>query len=440
MKQKILSNNLRQKYCRLAILGGLLLLYLAIGACGRDESVDSEPVQREAASVSASEDRAVDVILQSAPAPPYEGVSEPESIPEPGWRDDGPLAPRDDSLAHDRVEASAEPPEQPFTLVRTYFATDRNLTGSSIPSEFFGDDRGEEITYGEAFVSIPRKHEFGKLESPFWLRFEFTEDPEKHVVLMHVTARESQPFFDLLTRKVNASARNSAFVFVHGYNVSFEDAARRTAQISFDMRFDGAPVFYSWPSQANTVSYTVDEQEIEWAQANIKTFLMEFFAQSGAENIYLVAHSMGNRGLTRALADVIREQPEIHTRLTEVILAAPDIDAGVFRRDIAPALAAAGKPITLYASSEDKALKASKRVHGNPRAGEAGQSIVIVNGVETIDATGVDTSFLRHSYIAESHSAVSDMIALIREGKRPDQRELLVSVQADAGKYWKFRQ
>ena len=92
-------------------------------------------------------------------------------------------------------------------------------------------------------------------------------------------------------------------------------AARRTAQISYDLAFEGAPVFYSWPSQAKTSAYTIDEQNIEWAQANLKGFLDEFFQRSGAQNVYLIAHSMGNRALTRAVASLLTEKPALRSRL-----------------------------------------------------------------------------------------------------------------------------
>jgi esterase/lipase superfamily enzyme len=41
-----------------------------------------------------------------------------------------------------------------------------------------------------------------------------------------------------------------AFVFIHGYNVSFDAAVKLTAQLSRDMRFPGAPILYSWASAA----------------------------------------------------------------------------------------------------------------------------------------------------------------------------------------------
>jgi esterase/lipase superfamily enzyme len=279
----------------------------------------------------------------------------------------------------------------------------------------------------------------GELEAPSIWRLEFREDPAKHVVLLSAIAQPKDKFFTDLAARVRASARASAFLFVHGYNVTFEDAARRTAQISYDLGFDGAPVFYSWPSQGTLVAYTVDEQLIEWSQANLQGFLTDFLGRSEAQNIYLIAHSMGNRALTRALASLLNEKPSLRSQLKEVILTAPDIDAEVFKRDIVPALTNAGRPITLYASSEDVAVVASRKVHGSWRAGDSGPGLVIVPGIETIDATGMDTSLLGHSYFAETRSVLSDIFYVVRNSQRADQRFGLLRVDTPAGRYWVFR-
>jgi esterase/lipase superfamily enzyme len=279
----------------------------------------------------------------------------------------------------------------------------------------------------------------GELESPSIWKLEFREDPAKHLVLLSVLVQPKDKYFTDLAARVRASAQASAFLFVHGYNVTFEDASRRTAQISYDLGFDGAPVFYSWPSQGTRLGYTVDEQNIEWAQANLKGFLEDFFGRSDAQSVYLIAHSMGNRALTRAVASLLAEKPSLGQRLKEVILTAPDIDADVFKRDIAPALTKSGRPITLYASSEDLALVASKKVHGYPRAGDSGQGLVVVPGIETIDATGTDTSLLGHSYFAETRSVLSDIFYLVRNGQRAEQRFGLQRVDTQAGKYWVFK-
>ena len=125
-------------------------------------------------------------------------------------------------------------------------------------------------------------------------------------------------------------------------------------------------------------------------------------------------------------------------RIKEVILAAPDIDADVFKRDIAPALIGDGQLVTLYASSKDWALKASKKFHGYVRAGDTGPSLTIVPGVTTVDSSEVDTDFLGHSYFADSTSIIADIYEIISGLLKPEDRTRLVAVNGAQGSYWKI--
>lgn len=327
--------------------------------------------------------------------------------------------------------------EPDYATVRIFFATDRNVTGKLDPEKIFGVHRSS-LSYGTCDVSIPRDHRLGELESPSIWRLEFREDPSRHVVLLKTEKLPENKFFGDVSYRVLMSRQQSAFIFIHGYNVSFSEAAKRTAQINYDLGFDGAPVFYSWPSQGTAPAYMIDEQTIEWAEINLKRFLEEFFQQSAAQRVYLIAHSMGNRALTRAVSSLMADKPVLRERLKEVILTAPDIDADVFKNDIAPALTATGRPVTLYASSEDLALTASKKIHGYPRAGDSGDGLVILNGIETIDATSVDTSLVGHSYFAENRSVLSDIYYLVQDGKRADNRFGLRRVSTPTGPYWEF--
>lgn len=321
--------------------------------------------------------------------------------------------------------------------VRVFFATDRSMDVTAAPNQRFGAGRSD-VKYGTSFVSIPTAHVAGELESPSLLRFEFSEDPAKHVVMMNAVVKPKDRFFSELAARVHGSTTKQGFIFVHGYNVSFEDAARRTAQISYDLGFDGAPIFYSWPSQATVKGYTVDESNIEWSQANLKAFFADVLARSDAQQIHLVAHSMGSRAVTRAVASLLTENPDARIRLGELILTAPDIDADIFKRDIAPVLAAAQQSTTLYSSSGDIALAASKEVNGYARAGDAGDGLVVVPGIETIDATSVDTDLYGHSYFAEARSVLSDISYLMRTGLRANQRPGLTPLASSDGIYWSF--
>lgn len=323
-------------------------------------------------------------------------------------------------------------------VMRVHFATDRELSGDRHPARLFGGARGP-LRYGSCEVSIPREHRMGELESASLLRLEFRPDPERHVVLLTAEVAEREHFMTSLKQAIAAGGSRSALLFIHGYRTTFEDAARRTGQLAYDLGFQGAAVFYSWPSQGKLSGYIVDEANVEWTQADLAAFLADFLQQSDAEHVYLLGHSMGNRALARATASVIAARPELAARIREVILAAPDIDADVFRQQLLPALAAVPNPLTLYASSEDSALRASKAIHGYARAGESGAGLVVEKGVETIDASGVDTGFIRHAYFAEQRSALSDMYYLIRKQARAAERFGLRAVDGAMGHYWTFR-
>ena len=301
----------------------------------------------------------------------------------------------------------------------------------------YGNDRGE-LELGTCEVSIPKEHELGEMESPSILRLEFREDPERHVVLQNVRLAPAEVFYSELQACVGRSPRKEAFVFVHGYNVGFADAARRTAQIAYDLKFDGAPIFYSWPSQSGLLAYMVDETNVAWTVPHLKSFLLGIARQSHAEAIQLIAHSMGNRALTSALRELALELKADCPRYHEVILTAPDIDADVFRRDLAPAIVATARRVTLYASSNDEALIASKAVHGYRRAGDSGQDVVVVPGVDTVDVSSVDTSLIGHCYYGSNRTVLADLFELIHSSKPPGERKWLRSMEAGVLKYWKF--
>ena len=86
-----------------------------------------------------------------------------------------------------------------------------------------------------------------------------------------------------------------ALVYLHGYNVTFENAALRAAQIGVDLKFQGILAFYSWPSRGKMTGYIHDEASSDAAEPYLEEFLSRFAEESGAERIHALAHSMGNR-------------------------------------------------------------------------------------------------------------------------------------------------
>jgi esterase/lipase superfamily enzyme len=316
------------------------------------------------------------------------------------------------------------------------FATDRNLLGRQGNRVRFGGRRSA-LVYGRAEVTFPANHTIGEIERPeIW---QVTENPARHVVIRRSGLLDPDAWMLGIRNRTARSPKRRLFLFVHGYNVPFDDAVRRAAQITYDVQFDGPSLLFSWPSAGQTLGYWEDEKSVVYAEPHLEKVLRDLLAKSGAQEIYIVAHSMGNRLATAVLPRIGRSDPAARTRIKDLILAAPDIDAAVFRRDIAPALPQSAARVTLYASSKDWALTLSKTVHAfGVRAGDtSGGAITIVPPIDTIDASSLSADFLGHSYVGSSGSVLADLRRLIDGDETPFQRGMREKRQG-SGVYWSF--
>jgi len=303
----------------------------------------------------------------------------------------------------------------------------------------FDDDKGPYCHFGRCIIGIPPQHLSGEVERPQPLTGDLWEDPDKHVLILSIEPETDKARFFGDVRERAQAGDNSAFVFVHGFNVTFEDAALRTAQMTHDLNFQGAPIFFSWPSRGSLLRYTYDESTVAWATRHLKRFLRDVRKELPDATIHLVAHSMGNRAMTEALRRLASEIEHNELKpFQEVVLAAPDIDAATFRNDIVPAIRSTAERVTLYASSSDEALVVSKQVHGYPRAGDSGERIVVVDGIQTIDVSAsLDSSVLGHSYYGSVGRVLDDLVALLRKRHMPKDRGL-AEVAGDDGVHWRL--
>jgi esterase/lipase superfamily enzyme len=331
-----------------------------------------------------------------------------------------------------------------YNLMRVYYATDRKDTASAAPEERFSGDRGV-LTLGVAQVTIPKTHRRGGLEAPSILRLEFHADPQKHVLVQSLRVLDVDAWRAEIGKQAVGLNNAGILVFVHGYNTSFADAARRAGQLAYDLNFAGATVLFSWPSRAQVVEYTADEQNAEWSISDMKSVLDSLATVAPGTPIYIIAHSMGNRVLTRGYKALLDEDGTKRRAFNEIVLAAPDLDADVFKREIAPAILgrSGGPRVTLYASSNDKALMASRDLHGGyRRLGESGKDLVVMRNLDTVDASNVRTEFLGHGYFADSVSVVSDIKYVVHERLKPQERErysLDPVTDLALGLYWRFK-
>jgi esterase/lipase superfamily enzyme len=136
---------------------------------------------------------------------------------------------------------------------------------------------------------------------------------------------------------------------------------------------------------------------------------------------------MGNRILLQMLRDFALERANL--RIGAAIFAAPDVSQDVFREQIRMARKV-GEIRTLYASQYDHAILISQSYHGAPRAGSGGDAILVVKGVDSIDAR-----LSGHSYVFDESKALIDVRKVVNQDTAAAARGLEAKEKAGAP-YW----
>lgn len=313
------------------------------------------------------------------------------------------------------VVAEAEP-----HLIQVFFATNRKP--GSKAGEYFSADPAEKLAYGLAKVTIPvGRHRLGQVEQrSWWNLLTDKNDKRRYVVLGELQNLSGNDFVAGLEK--DPDAVHGLLVFTHGYNVTFEEAARRAAQFAFDMQFKGRIILFSWPSQGAFLGYGADEERALLSAQEFRGFLQTI--ENGPwGKVHLLAHSMGNRVLLHGLAGGAWP----NRKLAQVLFVAADVYVDMFKQQF-PRIKDSGASYTSYASESDRALSVSSWLHKAERIGAIREMPFVADGLETIDATAVDTSLLGlglgHSYFSDKRSLLTDIGILVGEGLPASRRGL----------------
>jgi esterase/lipase superfamily enzyme len=324
---------------------------------------------------------------------------------------------------------------QRHVVVPVMYGTDRKRNGNS----YGGEPNEGKLSLGVVKVSVPEDHYMGVMEHPPWWKFGFGWDPNEHVMVLSVHELVRNEFIARSIATLAQGGLKQALVFIHGFNVTFDDATRRAAQLAYDLRFKGLSMMYSWPSlgRSSKRSYDSDADKIIWTRPRLLEFLRLVITELGLDAVHVIAHSMGNRALTDVLRELLTDLPQNAARLRQVVFAAPDVNARTFQ-DLATKFAEFPERCTLYASSEDRALKISRKFNNSIRAGDSGGYLVLLDRVDTIDAAAVRTDFMGHSSFGDNTSIVCDLDILIRHGHPPNERPRLLRKGRNPP-YWVFQ-
>ena len=325
-------------------------------------------------------------------------------------------------------------PETEGLEVKIWFGTNRAIEASGS----FGAKRSAVTSYGSCRVFVPRNREIGSLGGRR-LRTLFRRNDK--VTLINLSTLSESDFWAGVAAESAALeiGNRHGLVFLHGYNTKFEDAARRTAQLKFDLGHSGPAAFFSWPSLGAKIGYTVDEAAIEGSEASIQNFLVDFAQKSGAEAVHIIAHSMGNRALLRAMNAIVQSaSASAPVQFGQIFLAAPDVDTQLFQ-NLAAAYTAVSARTTLYVTRNDWAIGLSRGMHNFPRAGLT-PPVIVLPGIDTVDASRVNLGIVGHSYVSEMRPILADIHDLMHNNTPPDRRFGIRRAAGIPATHWEFAQ
>lgn len=330
---------------------------------------------------------------------------------------------------------------------RTFKKDQREITLAT-----FGGDVGDALAWGEAVVTIPTSRDKGTIPRPmkdfYVFSFQYRkEDPARDFTIAAVDVMDGAAFAASMARVTNqaTSFPGHALVFVHGYNVSFDESLFRLAQLAHDMQFDGPVAAYSWPSRGATLDYRHDIDAARISRSGLTEMLQRIASVPGITRVSLIAHSMGSDPTLEALArlrDIAAAGGKIpDIKLNEVIFAAPDVSRHLFNESAVRLAGTVAAGVTLYASANDIVLQVSKKVAGGfVRAGDVPlEGPPLVAGVDSIDISKVSTSSFaaNHSEFGDRQPLIEDLRRLLTKREPPAARGYLAAGAA-SGRYWRY--
>jgi esterase/lipase superfamily enzyme len=298
---------------------------------------------------------------------------------------------------------------------------------------------GETITeasFSLQSVSVPPGHQAGAIELP---RFG-AADPQKHFVVARRRALDPDSFRAEIASHISGRIGNArdVLVYVHGFNTTQEEARYRLAQIVADGGFTGVPVLFTWPSKGELLAYESDKEAATASRDAMVKLLADLSQIPGVGRVHVLAHSMGSWLTMESLRETaISGRRDLDGKLGSVMLAAPDIDLGVFRQQVSKLDAS---HVSVFVSRDDRALSLSSRIAGDrPRLGamDPGNpkdaAIIESMGVHVYDLSMLEgKTWIGHDTYANAPDAVRQIGATLTRKREQDAQTQAVIGDAPA--------
>lgn len=334
-------------------------------------------------------------------------------------------------------------------VVEVFYVTNRQPVAGHVDE--FSRKASESLSYGKAEVRMPASLRIGDGQTPEIARKMISD---RHAVILEVKPLTEAEFFAELSARLSETQSQLFNLLIHGIDHSFDSAVRQAATLSFDLDMPQPMVVFAWPTTLGLLpgSYARDRAQVDASARQLANFLEALQKNVHPRELNVVAHSLGCKVACETFAFLVPETSwnEDETKISNIVLAAPDVGREDFDKTFVEDMAKISKRVTVYVSSNDGALAASAYLNGRERAGVLKDRDVPLENIlkqnaadaphiQIVDATYVNNFFTAHSSFYQSRSAFFDLHNLLGNDLPAERRHLLKHEKAGRANYWILR-
>ena len=253
---------------------------------------------------------------------------------------------------------------------RFFFVTNRSLEPGPEDLEVrFEAEREETLKFGTFDTSIQPTLGLGMIIDPSdWFLNE-------EIQVQDARTLEQQQFVEQLREQVANSPYRSLLVIVHGFRERFPSALRKTAFLAHVLDIDTPALVFDWPgNQGSSLRGYRKARRVATTSGSELAKTLELIVQEvQPERLWLMANSMGGQVVVNAFS-LLYENADFsdsQTEIENVMLTAPDVDHEEFNNRFKQEIAALADNVTVYVSSNDRALLISRLINRGRRLGES---------------------------------------------------------------------
>ncbi|MGB5999480.1 MAG: alpha/beta fold hydrolase, partial [Thermoanaerobaculia bacterium] len=263
-----------------------------------------------------------------------------------------------------------------------------------------------------------------------------------------------------LREMIRDSPHRSLLVIVHGYREQFPSALRKTAFVSHVLDINTPVLLFDWPGDQPGGPMAAYRSAVEVAEASgaeLAQTLELIIREVQPERLWLVANSMGGQVVADAFSLLYRQADlaDAEVEIEDVVLTAPDVGLDEFDNQFKEEISALTRHLTVYVSSNDRALLASRIVNRGMRRGESTLDSRDVNQeqleeairlaeliepdsdlITLVDVTPVNRTINFHNFYLESPEVYDDMFLRFINPETPRTRVLYPIHSREGSVYW----